>query len=444
MADYPRLRLGHYLDKPETPVEISAPDIAHHTAILAQSGAGKSFFLGRLIEEILLKTQANVLVIDSNGDFRSAHDVDDRAWPTEDELRSKRWPAGKEHANYATPQEFREDWEQRVHLVLQREKPTAVTATPSAHWHRPSIVWSNIEFFRRVAMLGFEPREDPAEAYILCKVEEHCRSAKGGGVFRPLDEELGQFLGSIAPPQDWDAADWQMATMRVLNALGKAHSLDIWRSDADAPTAAHLAEDEGRQYDLQVLDLPAIEERDARLTLVSFVLEENWARCAARWEAAADDAKARDLREPLFIVVDEAHNFVPDAKGTPLEEQVAESIHRIAAEGRKYGLFLILATQRPAKVRTGLLAECENVCLLRLQSPVDHETATKTWGIPKEYVARTAHFGKGDGLLSGRWVPSATFFHAAYRRTKEGGASLNPELWAQPREPHAAEEESNG
>jgi len=72
------------------------------------------------------------------------------------------------------------------------------------------------------------------------------------------------------------------------------------------------------------------------------------------------------------------------------------------------------------------------VCLLRLQSPVDHRTAADTWGVPLEEVARTRHFGKGDGLLFGRWVTTPTAFHAAWRRTKEGGASLDPKHWAQP------------
>jgi len=112
---------------------------------------------------------------------------------------------------------------------------------------------------------------------------------------------------------------------------------------------------------------------------------------------------------------------------------VAAKLERIAAEGRKYGLFLILATQRPNKVRPGLLAECENVCLLRLQSPVDHKTAADTWGVPMQDVARTRHFKVGDGLLFGRWVPSTTAFHTADRRTRESGASLNANYWAQSR-----------
>lgn len=51
-------------------VMVPAEAMAYHTAIIAQSGSGKSFFLGRLVEEILLQTKARCLILDPNADFR--------------------------------------------------------------------------------------------------------------------------------------------------------------------------------------------------------------------------------------------------------------------------------------------------------------------------------------------------------------------------------------
>jgi DNA helicase HerA-like ATPase len=135
---------------------------------------------------------------------------------------------------------------------------------------------------------------------------------------------------------------------------------------------------------------------------------------------------------PVFVLIDEAHNLVPEETGDAAMERVASQVMRIASEGRKFGLFLILATQRPAKLRRGLLAECENVCVMHLQSPVDHEAAAATWGGPSPEIARARHFGRGDGLLMGRWVPAATAIHAAWRRTEECGGRLDPDYWAKP------------
>src|SRR5437016_3444323 len=58
---------------------IPAHLMAAHTAIIAQSGSGKSFFLGRLIEELMLQTSAKCLILDPNADFRRIHEAREEA-----------------------------------------------------------------------------------------------------------------------------------------------------------------------------------------------------------------------------------------------------------------------------------------------------------------------------------------------------------------------------
>src|SRR5579862_5488073 len=60
-------------------VHLPSASMAHHTAIIAQSGSGKSFFLGRLIEEILLQTRAKCIIFDPNADFSRISDVADES-----------------------------------------------------------------------------------------------------------------------------------------------------------------------------------------------------------------------------------------------------------------------------------------------------------------------------------------------------------------------------
>jgi Helicase HerA, central domain len=55
---------------------VSSELIGTHLAIVAQSGSGKSFFLGRLLEEILLNTKARCVILDPNADFRRVHEVE--------------------------------------------------------------------------------------------------------------------------------------------------------------------------------------------------------------------------------------------------------------------------------------------------------------------------------------------------------------------------------
>src|SRR5690349_1389945 len=56
-------------------VSVPCESLAQHTAIIAQSGSGKSYFLGRLIEEILVSTKMRCLLFDPNADFRRVHEL---------------------------------------------------------------------------------------------------------------------------------------------------------------------------------------------------------------------------------------------------------------------------------------------------------------------------------------------------------------------------------
>jgi hypothetical protein len=64
-------------------VRIKGESLANHTVLVAQSGSGKSFFLGRILEEIVIKTRARVVILDPNGDFRRFSEVvKDEEWKT--------------------------------------------------------------------------------------------------------------------------------------------------------------------------------------------------------------------------------------------------------------------------------------------------------------------------------------------------------------------------
>ena len=75
-----------------------------------------------------------------------------------------------------------------------------------------------------------------------------------------------------------------------------------------------------------------------------------------------------DTRVPIFLVLDEAHNFVPEEPRNRAEEALRDQFRTIAAEGRKYGVFLILVSQRPDKLDHLILPECANKAIMRLDS----------------------------------------------------------------------------
>ena len=81
--------------------------------------------------------------------------------------------------------------------------------------------------------------------------------------------------------------------------------------------------------------------------------------------------RARAAHTPTLVVVDEAHNVCPAAADDPLTRLAAETTVQIAAEGRKYGLYLLLSTQQPHKVHPDVVAQCDNLLLMRMNSQAD-------------------------------------------------------------------------
>jgi hypothetical protein len=145
-----------------------------------------------------------------------------------------------------------------------------------------------------------------------------------------------------------------------------------------------------------------------------------------------EEPNVGDRRVPTFIVLDEAHNFAPAEPRNVIQARVTDKLIQIAAEGRKYGLYLILATQRPRKLHPSLVLECENVCLLRVQSRVEQDFAGREFAIPQDQIVRIGGYEKGQALLAGRWVggrhSEATIAPA---RTQVGGGGV-PDLWLVP------------
>lgn len=73
---------------------------------------------------------------------------------------------------------------------------------------------------------------------------------------------------------------------------------------------------------------------------------------------------------PFMIVCEEAHNYIPK-NGASEYKASKKSIERIAKEGRKYGLSLMVVSQRPSEVSDTIFSQCNNFVVLRLTNVND-------------------------------------------------------------------------
>lgn len=73
---------------------------------------------------------------------------------------------------------------------------------------------------------------------------------------------------------------------------------------------------------------------------------------------------------PYLLVYEEAHNYIPQSEGAKYKS-VKRSIERIAKEGRKYGLSLMIVSQRPSEISETIFSQCNNFVAMRLTNPSD-------------------------------------------------------------------------
>ena len=128
-------------------------------------------------------------------------------------------------------------------------------------------------------------------------------------------------------------------------------------------------------------------------------------------------------------MIDEAHNLCSPDVESLAARAVRDRIIQIAAEGRKFGLWLLLSTQRPGKVHRGIVSQCDNLTLMRMNSPNDLVELADIFGfVPPAMLTQASRFRQGEALLAGGFVPAPGIVRVRDRVTVEGGFDVGVPL----------------
>ena len=124
---------------------------------------------------------------------------------------------------------------------------------------------------------------------------------------------------------------------------------------------------------------------------------------------------------PFIIVTDEAHNFAPKGYENPSKSIIKE----ISQEGRKYGVFLILATQRPTLLDETITAQLNTKLIFRTVRASDIDTIREETDITSEEAKRLPYLRTGDVFISSALMGRTIFarIRAAYTMSPH---TLNP------------------
>jgi DNA helicase HerA-like ATPase len=173
-----------------------------------------------------------------------------------------------------------------------------------------------------------------------------------------------------------------------------------------------------------VVDTGSLSTRAEQALVAESVLRGLWAR--------------RRERRPLLLVVDEAHNVCPTSASDPLTALAIEHAVRIAGEGRKFGIYMLVSTQRPQKVHENVISQCDNLVLMRLNSSADAGFVADLFGFaPPALVALATDFGLGEALVAGKLASHPAVLRFGARVAREGGGDVGAD-WAAPARPATA------
>jgi len=108
---------------------------------------------------------------------------------------------------------------------------------------------------------------------------------------------------------------------------------------------------------------------------------------------------------PFFTVVEEAHNFIPSRGDGQTETPSVDIIQKVITEGRKFGVGLLLISQRPSRLDETTLSQCNTFLVFRLVNPRDQAFVEKVMeNLSKSDSRLLPGFGPGQGIISGQAV----------------------------------------
>jgi len=235
-------------------------------------------------------------------------------------------------------------------------------------------------------------------------------------------EEYATLAGLLARPDrsalealpDSEEPELRRLSLRIRN-LGVGR-FTVW-APGQAGSVLDTVHDEGTRC--VVIDLGSLPSREEQSLIAAAVLGDLWRR--------------RHERKPVLIVIDEAHNVCPAAPPDQLTAQAAEHAIRIAAEGRKFGLYLLVSTQRPQKIAENVLTQADNLVLMRLNSLADTAFTQAVFSfVPPSLIDRAVTFHQGEALIAGKISPQPALLRFGARISEEGGADV-PATWARAR-----------
>jgi uncharacterized protein len=374
-------------------VYLRADGFNRHTFLCGQSGSGKTFSLGVILEQLFLHTNLRIIILDPNSDFvrfDSIRRLTDVNGSRSLKLSPDRYDQLAEKYQSLQP-----------HIRILRSNDAFLRLGKlNATCYPLRLDFSSLHWADQAALLRLDPLADRDEYQSFQTIIKAFNNQRFS--LHDLRERVRRDFSESA----------RHLGLRIEN-LGISE-WSIWKPSDTKALEDHLAED----WRLCVVDIGSLAMAEEQLATALTVLGFFW--------------RSREQRRPILLVVDEAHNLCPQQPMTPPEQVTVDHFVRIAGEGRKFGIYLLMASQRPGKIHQNVLTQCENIVLMKMNSRADLTRVAEIFSqIPTAFLDEAPKFGLGQALVTGRVVRTPTLVQFEGRLSEEGGADVAT-TWASP------------
>ncbi len=334
--------------------------ITKHLAILAKSGAGKSYTIGVILEE-LANLGVPVIIIDPHGEYSSIK------YSNED-------PEDKKYFKLydINPQGFREK---------VKEYALNTSLNPECEQLKLEIPGNPFDI---VESLPFKITN--AQKGLLYSAVTELKERKSKFDF----QDIISILEMIDTNAKWS----------LINAIENLEKTNLFSIQPTTPL------DLIRPNQLSIINL-----KGAPIELQQIAVH----------SLASNLFEQRKLNNipPFFLIIEEAHNFLPE-RGFG-EAKSSRILRTIASEGRKFGLGMAIVSQRPARADKNVLSQCTSQISLQVTNPNDLKAISTSFeGVTSETENEIRSLPTGKALVIGV-SDYPIFVDVRVRKSKHGG-----------------------
>jgi uncharacterized protein len=374
-------------DSEDVPIVLDVNEFTStHLSIIAGTGAGKSYFAGVVVEELLKSyNRACILIVDPHGEYDTLLEACDSPEFNEGSYRPvvKILKSDDVKVRFGT-------------LTLDDVRYLLASTGPGER-----MEWLLSEAYKRLGRRN----PNPDDAY----------DQTPGGLIQAV-QDIG-----------WESQQRGTDYSSSIDGL-------LWRIQRQFVNSPNFDEYEHLDLDelfrpgqCTVLQLNEKDQRDQQVIVATLLRR----LLKARMDTEKDRSRPGSdsyLPYPAFILVEEAHHFAP-AGADVVSSGV---LKQVLAEGRKFGVGVALISQRPGKLDSDALSQCMTHVIMRIVNPVDQSSiAGSVESVGRDLLSELPALTKGQAVIAGASLNSPVLCQTRTRITRHGGTSIeSAEQWA--------------